>query len=63
MYNTKQIRDIIEAIESVKIRARIAWDTGDRISAVQLGGDLAALECCLTYEVKHMLNAEIPEAA
>jgi quinol monooxygenase YgiN len=58
MYNTQNVRDILDAIDSVKLRARKAWRDHDNVQAQELVGDLFALECCLTYEVRRLLDAE-----
>lgn len=52
----QNVRDILEAIESVKARAVIANSNGDASAYRQLMGDLTALEVCLVAEATKLME-------
>ena len=57
MSNTENVKMIMEAIDNVKGRAKVAASKGNMAEYRQLMGDLLALENCLVTEIKKELRA------
>jgi hypothetical protein len=53
---TKIVKDILDAIRSVRLRAKRALDGNDQIAYSSLMGDLYALEACLVIETEKLVN-------
>jgi len=56
MTNLERIKDMLDAINSVKFRLRKAFDAKDYIAISQLTGDLFALESCLVIECEMLVD-------
>jgi hypothetical protein len=61
--NTQRVKDTLDAINSVKGRAKAALTRGDYILLSQLMGDLYALEACLVGETERLVEEIDKEAA
>lgn len=57
------VKDILSAIESVRSRAKEAFEAADHISYTRLMGDLYYLEVCLVGETKKLLEELEKKAA
>lgn len=57
MTNVENIRLVMDAIKSVKYRAKEAFNNGDQVTYAQLMYDLIALENCLVTEVDKGLKS------
>jgi len=62
MNHQQSVKDILEAIESVKKRVKIAQAEGNFCAYTELMGDLTALECCLVGQVT-LFFEELDKAA
>ena len=56
MTNKERVKEVVNSIKSVKIRAQKAKDDGDLLSYKRLMGDLLALQNCLVTECELMLQ-------
>lgn len=67
MSSKKVVKDILDAINSVRSRVRTATKAGDLPEAHKLMGDLYALEVCLVIETSKLIEEmeilEMKEAA
>ena len=63
MKQAYSVRLVLEAIESVRSRAREAQAIGDYITYSNLMGDLYALELCLVGEATKLVDALDKKAA
>jgi len=58
MKTSEHVRDVLEAIESVKLRIEQAHKSGQFCSITSLLLDLAALQACLAVEVEKLLKGD-----
>lgn len=56
MHKIQEVKETLEAIESVKARAKAAMDAGDSVLFNELMGDLYALEACLVGAAKALVE-------
>ena len=52
------VRDILEAIESVRGRLKQAYENNDHINIAKLMGDLNALYMCLSGEAERFMDEQ-----